>query len=167
MKKLIEAALIAGLLCAPAWALPKWGSVPTVNSSAMTAMKTVISGILDKQPVTMVVVPNMGKDNPVLIYSRTLAEAEHNATLSLLWDFGDRPDFALVERERLETLLAEMRLTYTGLLAHGVEPGSLAGVNYILFISEIGFETCKEFTYKLIELKTARIVAAGLDIVPD
>lgn len=161
--------LALSLLCVNAHAsrVHTLGESPIGNSVARDAIMDKIKRIIASSgTVTLTVVPAQASADWERGWSRDLAEAEHNTVLSLLWTFEDYPEFILVERQRIDGILAEMRLSYTGLLAQRQEPANFDGVNYLLFVSELGYDNFKEYTYKLVELKSARIVAAAVDIKP-
>lgn len=158
---------LLALFCAKAHAIRSYGEFPRSDSPALHAMDQELKQIMgSSNPVTLVLVTAQASADYEHGYSRDLAEAEHNATLFLLWHFSDEPLFKMVERQRLDSILREAKLTYTGLLSRGNEPSDFAGVNYLLFVSEIGLETGNEITYKLVELKSARIIAAASDFNP-
>ncbi len=75
--------------------------------------------------------------------------------------------FTLIERARLDDVLAELRLSYLGILQGGApEVGKLTGVNYILFTDMIHHvtdeETTEIATAKLVRVKTGEIIVSQI-----
>lgn len=130
-------------------------SLPPRSPAMGWVSRRVQAVLASSQPITIVVVAGDG--------TASLAAAESNAVMDLLAKFNGQVGFSVVERARLDRVLSETRLTYGGIVADGVEPGKLLGVNHILFIAERKFMDRTEIEYKLVEVKTAKILALAKD----
>lgn len=164
MKRTLGGLILVGLLCGLTRAAFNPSTAHPVIPTPQARIVDDMAAILDSSGTITLAVADAEMANPSgESFAPVVSLMQFRICTMVLAHFGKRAGFNLVERARLDSVLAEMKLTYSGAIAKGVQPGELLGVNYILFVgaqlsSPRGVEETCRITYRLVDVRTARII---------
>lgn len=147
---------LAALLALALWAGQSWAyvAIHEVVERNLRPLGVDLETIMVTEKVKMVVVVQETTNRPdghefCVNYMQNLIES------SIMTLTEGSTGFALIERKRLDSVLAELKLSYIGVVQGGSpEIGKVMGVNYILFTDMIHHVSDSQST----EIATAKLV---------